>query len=313
MLKVKKIRLLGAICALLFFMTLVFVNRRPRLVDKSWMKKFNPSASGHFQVCRLSNRHYCSDRFIPILFPNMQNNSMIQGPRGIIEMTASFGPGQYEDPRILQINDKLAVLVFVRHTNIGSMCVALIDSDYKILGSIEYKCSKQTQKNWMPRLVGSSLHLYARVPDIIYAVPRIAGLKNHEVIEVSPMSSSEWRGSSQIIYLKNRGHYGILHKRLRPEISTFFLPGYKFAFYNFDNSKRLREFSIKDNGFVYINSIEQHLNGLRILCGVSDCVSVHYDLKEDQLDRLLIDGPEIVFAAVKHALTEEVPLPRGAS
>jgi hypothetical protein len=257
------------------------------------MKKFNPSSSGAFHVWRLSDRHYCSNRFIPILFPNQQNTSFIASKEKILDMSC-FGPGQYEDPRILEINNGLAVVVFVRHFNdIGSMCVALINSKYDILGSIEYKCPRQTQKNWMPRLDGSSLLLYARVPDIVYKVPNIKGLKYHERIEISPMPSTEWRGSSQVIYLKKYGHIGILHKRMPPNIKTYFLPGYIFAFYNFDTSIRFREFDVLAQGFVYLNSIEATSSGIRILCGLSDCVQHHYDLDHKILDVLLRHGPKL--------------------
>jgi len=227
------------------------------------------------------------------LFPELQNNSVIESPLKILDLRRVFGPGQYEDPRILQISGDKAVMVFVRHTDIGSMCVAVLDSKYSILGSIEYKC-RQTQKNWMPRLHNGSLYLYARVPDVVYTVPNIATLRNHEVIEISPMASSEWRGSSQVIYLKNRGHIGVLHKRLRPKLSGYFLPGYSFAFYNFDTLERHREFFIEADGFVYVNSIEQHSSGLQVSCGISDCVRQQYHLTEEQLDVFLQQGDSIV-------------------
>jgi hypothetical protein len=257
-------------------------------------KLFNPSSSGPFEIWRLSNRHYCSNRFIPILIPSLQNFSVLQSSQKILDTSYFFGPGQYEDPRILQISKDKAALVFVRHNDVGSICVALINESYDILGSIEY-VSEQTQKNWMPRLVQGNLLLYARVPDVVYTIPAFEKLRHHEKIHVDPIKCGEWRGSSQVIFIEGFGNFGILHRRLRPDIRTFFLPKYSYAFYNFDTLQLCREFDIVYHSFVYVNSIEAIGGGLRVSCGISDCVKKSFDISKDVLQNLTRTGSRLKF------------------
>jgi hypothetical protein len=272
---------------------MIYVNNRKTVVSEGTFKMFNPTSSGNFEIWRYSNRHYCSDRFVPILVPDSYNRSVLQSPNKILNMEYWFGPGQYEDPRVLQINEDRAVVVFVRHYERGSICVALIDGHYDVLGSIEYTCSK-TQKNWMPRLLNNGLVLYARVPDISYTIPNILGLRNHEKIEVSPVKCGEWRGSSQVIKY-NGSSIGIVHKRLFSEITTYFLPRYSYAFYNFDTNALGREFDIShEASFVYINSIDVAPGGLSVFCGISDCIKKTYFLSDAQITDLLQPGPRLI-------------------
>ena len=284
------IRYLTISLILVFVCIMVFVNTRKTVVSEGHYKMFNPTASGKFELWRYSNRHYCSDRFVPILVPDSYNRSVLQSPTKILDLEYHFGPGQFEDPRVLQINEDRAAVVFVRHYERGSICVALIDGQYNILGSIEYVCTK-TQKNWMPRLVGTSLVLYARVPDITYTIANVLGLRNHEKIEVSSVKCGHWRGSSQVIDY-NGTCIGIVHKRLYSELSTYFLPRYSYAFYNFDTNELGREFDIyHEASFVYINSIDQAPGGLNVFCGVSDCIKKTYFLSHQQVSELLKPGP----------------------
>ena len=287
------IRFLSLSILLVFACIMVFVNNRKTVVSDGHYKMFNPTASGSFELWRYSNRHYCSDRFVPILVPDSYNRSVLQSPTKILDMAYHFGPGQFEDPRVLQINEDRAAVVFVRHYERGSICVALIDGHYDVLGSIEYTCSK-TQKNWMPRLVGNSLMLYARVPDITYTIPNILGLRDHNKVEVSPVKCAEWRGSSQVIQY-NGMSIGIVHKRLYSELSTYFLPRYSYAFYNFDNESLGREFDIShEASFVYINSIDIAQGGLNVFCGISDCIKQTYFLSHSQVTDLLQPGPRLI-------------------
>jgi hypothetical protein len=271
---------------------------------------FNPSSvtlkNNRIDVMRYSHSNYCSNRLLPFLEDYSVQNSWISvGVKNLdtgvyassFLDTKVFGPGAYEDARILKLTERSTFLVFTRfYQKRASICISVVEFDeesYAIKFTLEYKCPSQNQKNWMPRLYKDSVLLYASLENqVIYCVPNILNQKGHANVSISPVKlGGKWRGSSPIIETA-LGPMGLVHYRRPISLAKKLMPDYVHAFFliKSNDSKETLEFSteiefdLDIQGFVYVSGFE-FLDDQRVQLsvGIADCYAVKFNLQFSQI------------------------------
>lgn len=300
---------------------------------KKGYRLFNPSSitlgKNRVDVMRYSHANYCSNRFLPFFEDySIQNSWIVIGVKNLesnnytdsLLETSIFGPGAYEDARILKVDFKHAFIVFTRfYQKRASICVGLLeffDTTYSLKFSIEYKCPSQNQKNWMPRLYKDSVLLYASLQNqIIYCIPNILKQEGHTTVSISPVKlSGKWRGSSPIINTP-LGPMGLVHYRRPISIGKKLMPDYVHAFFILKQQGQSKgetiefsteyEFDVGFKGFVYVSGFDfLDASTVQLSVGVADCYAVKFNLpwtlikqgfenKKDFITKLSVEAEEI--------------------
>lgn len=271
---------------------------------------FNPCSctlkNKSVDVFRYSTRNYCQNNVLPFNYirygyeelNKKQTSYIVVRIKDGLESTSTyldtsiFGPGNYEDARIIAVNDEKAAIVLTRFAYWKPrICVALInistDNKLTVLGGIEFK-SDSFQKNWMPRMYKDSLLLYASLEtNLIYTIPQIETLKGYKIISIDNQKIGRWRGSAPIHDCKH-GTIGLVHYRIDPQIKKHYLPNYVNAFFSLDhqgNYTIYNEFTVELKnvpGFVYISGFLVLSDGQIEFCaGVTDCYGVKFVVSEE--------------------------------
>jgi len=206
--------------------------------------------------------------------------------------TSAAGFGHYEDARLCVIGSKIAVVCTKYLEKIARICLVIIDPEtLTTQGSIEFLCTSQSQKNWVPRTENTSLLLYSSLENsIVHEVPNAASLTGHHLVYIGPCKIGKWRGSSGIIDTQ-LGTIAVVHHRTKETIFNWiikerFLPHYAFCFARFENNvvalySRTFTLNIKGfSGFVYVSGLEELIDGnFELCCGVTDCYAVKIIMK----------------------------------
>ena len=235
----------------------------------------------------------------------------------IIEMhldTSAAGFAHYEDARIIKISDTKVAIVCTKYLlKIARICVFVFDPYLGLtLGSVEYFCQSQSQKNWMPQMHGTSLLLWSSLEhSTIHMVPNIADVRGHHKTVIGPCKIGRWRGSSAILETQF-GTIGMVHRRTKESFQNWileerFLPHYMHAFAIIKSSEApiySAPFIVTIQGFegfVYISGFDVLPSGdFEVCAGVTDCYAVKF-LMQQSLVAELIDRPS---ASIRHLTFE---------
>lgn len=283
-------------------------------VKPSGFRYFNPSVATNSKglvakAWRYSKTCYCQDRVLP-LRAQKDNESFIKlsvGHSSNLDLlryskildTSAIGPGNYEDPRLLWLDDRFLFIIFSRSVpgpdgDHGTVCICIVDTIDALqeatarwlpLATREFTSSK-TQKNWMAQKIGQNINLVAQLgsqlgsataagSSIVYQVAIDELVRSvHTIIEVPDCSSIEWRGST-CFATSSIGPIAIVHRRLPRSLAGRFMPEYEYALcLCIKNEFYLGPpFKLYDErGFVYVSGLEIKANDTLVLqAGVADC------------------------------------------
>jgi hypothetical protein len=251
-----------------------------------------------------------STSYIQIQLKSDENGDERDETRYMHLDTSAAGFGHYEDARIIKISEDLVAIVCTKYLlKVARICVFVFDPFKGLtLGSVEFFCKSQSQKNWMPQMMGSSLLLWSSLEhSTIHEIPNICDVRNHHMTFIGPCKIGRWRGSSAILETPY-GTLGMVHRRTKENFTNWivkerFLPHYEHSFVLLKTNGQVIEktysapFTVKIegfDGFVYISGFDVVEDSLEICAGVTDCYAVKFVMTPEMI-RGLFDNKSSIF------------------